>query len=54
MCIRDSDGTLVRIAEEALAALNAYSWPGNIRQLRNVLRTAAALCDDQCLSLIHI
>jgi transcriptional regulator of acetoin/glycerol metabolism len=24
----------------------AHPWPGNIRQLRNVLRTAAALCGD--------
>ena len=23
-----------------------YSWPGNIRQLRNVLRTASALCRE--------
>ena len=23
-----------------------YSWPGNIRQLRNALRTASALCRD--------
>ena len=50
----ESDGVLVRIAEDALAALNAYSWPGNIRQLRNVLRTAAALCDDQCIRLENL
>jgi transcriptional regulator of acetoin/glycerol metabolism len=23
-----------------------YSWPGNIRQLRNAVRTASALCRD--------
>ncbi len=28
------------------ANLMQYSWPGNIRQLRNVLRTASALCRD--------
>jgi len=32
-----------RIAPEALAALVAYSWPGNVRQLENELRRAAAL-----------
>ena len=26
-----------------------YSWPGNIRQLRNVLRTASALCRDSVI-----
>jgi transcriptional regulator of acetoin/glycerol metabolism len=50
----ESDGVRIHIAEEALAALNAYPWPGNIRQLRNVLRTAAALCDDQCIRLENL
>ena len=50
----ESDGVSVRIAEDALMALNAYSWPGNIRQLRNVLRTAVALCDEQCIQLENL
>ncbi|MER2601855.1 MAG: sigma-54-dependent Fis family transcriptional regulator [Candidatus Competibacter phosphatis] len=50
----ESDGMSVRIAEDALMALNAYSWPGNIRQLRNVLRTAVALCDEQCIQLENL
>ena len=50
----ESDSVNLRIAEDALMALNAYSWPGNIRQLRNVLRTAAALCDDQCIRLENL
>lgn len=47
----ESDGVNIRIAEDAFAALNAYSWPGNIRQLRNILRTAAALCEDRIIRL---
>ncbi|HCK80261.1 MAG TPA: hypothetical protein DIC59_02190 [Candidatus Competibacteraceae bacterium] len=43
----ESDGASVRITEDAFAALDAYAWPGNIRQLRNVLRAAVALCEDQ-------
>jgi transcriptional regulator of acetoin/glycerol metabolism len=31
---------------EALQLLDKYRWPGNIRQLRNVLRTVTALCDN--------
>ena len=31
--------------EEALAVLENYAWPGNIRQLRNALRAALALHD---------
>jgi transcriptional regulator of acetoin/glycerol metabolism len=41
-CGQDS----IRIDEEAFRKLMEYSWPGNIRQLRNVLRTASALCRD--------
>ena len=36
----------VAISDEAFARLTAYDWPGNIRQLINVLRTALALADD--------
>jgi transcriptional regulator of acetoin/glycerol metabolism len=35
----------VTLSEAALQVLEAYLWPGNIRQLRNVLRTALALHD---------
>ena len=38
-----SDG--IQISQEAYAMLRAYDWPGNLRQLRNVLRTAVALCE---------
>ena len=30
--------------EEALQALKQYSWPGNIRELRNMIERAAILC----------
>jgi DNA-binding NtrC family response regulator len=31
---------------EALAALKSYSWPGNVRQLRNTLERAVLLAND--------
>lgn len=34
------------IDDEAMRVLSAFSWPGNIRQLRNALRYALAVCDD--------
>ena len=35
-----------QIAENARAALQSYAWPGNIRELRNVLERAVLLSDD--------
>jgi len=35
----------VRFAPDALALLERYSWPGNIRELENAVVRAAALCD---------
>jgi Nif-specific regulatory protein len=35
-----------RLADEARDALLAYSWPGNLRELRNVLERAAILSDE--------
>jgi len=36
----------VRFSEGALQAIEGYAWPGNIRQLFNVIRVAIALLDD--------
>ena len=36
----------IDIEDTALDALDRYEWPGNIRQLRNVLRTLIGLCDE--------
>ena len=36
---------------EALARVIDYSWPGNLRQLRNVLRAATALCEGNRIRL---
>jgi len=36
---------------EALACLVDYSWPGNLRQLRNVLRAVTALCEGNRITL---
>jgi two-component system response regulator HydG len=39
------------LSEAALQRLQNYRWPGNVRQLRNVLATAVALCDDH--GIVH-
>jgi transcriptional regulator with GAF, ATPase, and Fis domain len=37
------------IPEETLNALNSYSWPGNIRELQNVIERSVILSDDGVL-----
>lgn len=41
----------VVIADEALDALEHYEWPGNMRQLRNIMRTLIGLCDNNHIGL---
>jgi DNA-binding NtrC family response regulator len=36
---------VVRFSSDALASLQNYSWPGNIRELENAVVRAAAMCD---------
>jgi transcriptional regulator of acetoin/glycerol metabolism len=46
-----SDGRPAAIEMDAFHALLAYTWPGNIRELRNVIRTALAICDGGVVRL---
>jgi len=36
----------LRLDDEVMAAFGRYRWPGNVRQLANVVRTAVALLDE--------
>ncbi len=47
-------GHPARLAPQTLQRLLAYHWPGNIRQLRNALRYALALCDDGFIEPGHL
>lgn len=38
---------LVDISPEALRILERYSWPGNIRELENVIQRAVIMCDGR-------
>jgi len=45
-----SGQTPLNVMPETLAALTAYSWPGNARELENVIERAVALADDDNLT----
>jgi len=40
-----------RLAPEAMQALSVYSFPGNVRELENILERATALCADDTVGL---
>jgi transcriptional regulator with PAS, ATPase and Fis domain len=44
----------ISLAPAALALLEAYRWPGNIRELRNVLERACLLSDDGEIQPAHL
>jgi sigma-54 dependent transcriptional regulator, acetoin dehydrogenase operon transcriptional activator AcoR len=46
-----TDGRPAAIEMDAFRCLLAYGWPGNIRELRNVIRTALAICDGGVVRL---
>jgi len=43
---RECRGRLPRLDDEVVRLMQAYRWPGNVRQLATVLRTAAAMAGD--------
>jgi sigma-54 dependent transcriptional regulator, acetoin dehydrogenase operon transcriptional activator AcoR len=44
-------GRAIRLDPDCLATLKRYTWPGNLRELRNTLRYACALCDRATMTL---
>ncbi|MCD7038543.1 MULTISPECIES: sigma-54-dependent Fis family transcriptional regulator [Pseudomonas fluorescens group] len=48
---QEANGEAVALDPAARMALLAFAWPGNVRQLRTVLRTLVALCDEGRVAL---
>jgi transcriptional regulator of acetoin/glycerol metabolism len=44
----------VRLRADAMSALLAYEWPGNIRQLANMLTFAEAICEADEITVHHL
>ena len=43
-----------RVSAEALELLAGYAWPGNIRELRNVIERALVLCEGAEITAEHL
>jgi formate hydrogenlyase transcriptional activator len=42
---------ITHTSKNSLKLLQSYDWPGNIRELQNVIERAVILCDDETLSV---
>jgi transcriptional regulator with GAF, ATPase, and Fis domain len=42
---------ILRISKESLQLLKTYSWPGNIRELQNVIERSVIVCDSDNLTV---
>jgi len=50
----ETGSAVTGITEAALMILMSYDWPGNIRQLRNCIRTMVVMCDRDKLDVQDI
>lgn len=51
---RRQDKSIVGISGEALSLLMAHHWPGNIRELENVIERSFILCDSGYIGIAHL
>ena len=50
-CARKAGKNIQRITKESLNLLRAYPWPGNIRELQNVIERSVIMCETENFSL---
>jgi DNA-binding NtrC family response regulator len=50
----DSKGRIKRMSPEALQICQRYSWPGNVRHLKNAVEYASIMCDSDVIGADHL
>jgi two-component system nitrogen regulation response regulator NtrX len=51
---RQESRDIKQISADAMAAMTAYSWPGNIRELKNLIERLVIMTPDQLITLEHL
>ncbi len=51
---RSNHKPIQRFTNDSLHALSSYSWPGNIRELRNVIERASILCNKDNVGVEYL
>ena len=46
---KENSDEVCQLSHEALEALLQYNFPGNVRELENILQRAATLCEDNAI-----
>jgi two-component system response regulator HydG len=49
--VAETGSKVTGITDAAMSILTNYQWPGNIRQLRNAIRTIVVMCDRNILDI---
>jgi len=44
----------IKITDQAMSLLQDYHWPGNIRELLNIIRTAVAVCEHNEIQIYDL
>ncbi len=52
--VAETGSKVTGITQAAVNILTAFNWPGNIRQLRNCIRTMIVMCDHEKLDVADI
>ena len=51
---REFGKNVSRVSPQTMSVLTSYRWPGNIRELQNVLERAVLISDDEVIELKHL